>query len=86
MIFELADGTSILEQFFLTVGQNNFGNKIPLIGFPMWQHFRPFQVGGPPAQMMRRLQPTNRKFYDNFSSEIINTYLKRFGVLSRSRY
>ena len=53
---------------------------------PMFQHFRPFQVGGPPAQMMRWLQPTNRKFYDNFSSEIINTYLKRFGVLSRSRY
>ena len=31
-----------------------------------------FQVGGPPAQMMRQLQPTNRKFYDNFSSEIIH--------------
>ena len=26
-----------LEQFFLTVGQNNFGNKIPFLSFSEWQ-------------------------------------------------
>ena len=29
-----------LEQFFLTVGQNNFGNKIPLINYPDHRYWR----------------------------------------------
>ena len=28
---------STLEQFFLTVGQNNFGNKIPFFSLSLWQ-------------------------------------------------
>ena len=51
---------------------------------PMFQHFRPFQVGGPPAQMMRWLQPTNRKFYDNFSFEIHDIHISKVFLRTKS--
>ena len=67
-----------LEQFFLTVGKNNFGNKIPMAIILLFLTrlfrfsftyliyiFLSEQLGTPSADFMRRLQPTVRNYVEN---------------------
>ena len=58
-----------LEQFFLTVGQNNFGNKIPLFSRTVFRNFCPYIWLAAAPYLVR---PTRPRSYLNFPEKSIN--------------